>query len=185
MKNKTRLPKSSLVLVLLSSIPCTTSMLVPARGKCLPKGKASSETAKVHSLNGDRHAMIIGSQAVARKDIIAQSIIQGDSQVDVRCVVLPDMLPRNVLVQSSPGPRMPSGMSLRVLGKNLNGKMINARLKSMKSSKARKAREKALSPKANQKGRLRRNRLLQDRHSLHRRRMSDPNPNPNQKHVPA
>ena len=75
------------------------SMLVLARGKCLPKGKASSEMAKVHSLNGDPHAMSTGSQAVAHKVIIVQSIIQGDSQVDVRYVVLPDILLHNVLVQ--------------------------------------------------------------------------------------
>ena len=71
---------------------------------------------------------------------------------------------------------MPSGMSLREYGKNLNGKMINARLRSMRPSKVRREKGKARSPKASLKGRLHRNRLLQGRHSLHRRRMSDPKP---------
>ena len=47
--------------------------------------------AKVHILNGDPHAMITGSQAVAHKVIIVQNIIQGDSQEDVRFAVLPDI----------------------------------------------------------------------------------------------
>ena len=38
------------------------SILVPARGKCLPKEKGSREMAKVHSLNGGPDAMITGSQ---------------------------------------------------------------------------------------------------------------------------
>ena len=59
------------------------SMLVLARGRCLPKEKGSRKMAKVHSLNGDPHVMIIGNQAVAHKVIIVQKIIQGDSQGDV------------------------------------------------------------------------------------------------------
>ena len=51
--------------------------------------------------------------------------------------------------------------------------------------KGKKGKGKARRLKASLKGRLHRNRLLQGRHSLHRRRMSDPNPNPSQKHVPA
>ena len=43
--------------------------------------------------------MIIGSQAVAHKVIIVQSIIRGDSQEDVRSAVLPDILHHSVLVQ--------------------------------------------------------------------------------------
>ena len=76
------------------------------------KGKASREMAKVHSLSGDHHATTIGSQAVAHKVIIARSITRGDNRVNVRYVVLPDMLPHSVLVQSNRRPRMPSGMSL-------------------------------------------------------------------------
>ena len=90
-----------------------------------------------------------------------------------------------IVTGSSTSVRMPSGMSLREHGKNLNGKMINARLRSMRPSKVRREKGKARSPKASLKERLHRNRLLKDRHSLHRRRMSDPNPNPSQKHVPA
>ena len=43
--------------------------------------------------------MITGSQAVAHKVIIVQSIIQGDSQGDVLYADLPDTLLRNALVQ--------------------------------------------------------------------------------------
>ena len=43
--------------------------------------------------------MIIGSQAVAHKVIIVQSIMQGASQDDARYAVLPDILLRNALVQ--------------------------------------------------------------------------------------
>ena len=74
------------------------SILVPARGKCLPKEKGSKEMAKAHSLNGGPHAMITGSQAVAHKVIIVQSIIQGDSQGDARYAGLPDTLLHSVLV---------------------------------------------------------------------------------------
>ena len=42
---------------------------------------------------------LLGSQAVAHMVTIVQSIIQGDSQEDARFVALPDILPRNVLVQ--------------------------------------------------------------------------------------
>ena len=75
------------------------SMLVQARGKCLPKGKVSRRMAKARSLNGDPHAMITGSQMVAHKVINARSIIQGDSQDDARSadpLVIP---PRSVLAQ--------------------------------------------------------------------------------------
>ena len=140
--------------MLLSSTPCMMSRSVPARGRCLPKGKANSEMAKVHNLNGDHHAMIIGSQAVAHKVITVQSIIQGDSQADAQYVVLPDILLHNVPVQSNPRPSMPTGMNPRVLGKTLNGRMLHARMKSMKPRKAGKGKGKALSPKASLRGRF-------------------------------
>ena len=92
MKNRIRSPRSSLVPVLLSSTRCMMNMLVRARGKCLPKEKASRKVVKAHSLNGDPHAMIIGNQVVAHKVIIAQSIIQGDSREDVQFAGLPDIL---------------------------------------------------------------------------------------------
>ena len=43
--------------------------------------------------------MITGSQAVAHKVIIAQSIIQGDSREDVQFAGLPDILRHSVLAQ--------------------------------------------------------------------------------------
>ena len=161
----------------------STSM--PAKGRCLPRVRASRKMAKARSPSGDLHAMTIGSQAVARKVTIARSITRGDNRVDVRYVVLPDMLPHSALVQSNLRPRMPSGMSLLMLGKNLNGQTINARPRSMKPPRARKVREKALSLKASLRARPHRGPLLQDQHSLHRRRMSVHVPNPNLMHVPA
>ena len=157
---------------------------MPVRGKCPPKEKASNARAKVNSPSGDQHAMTIGSQAVAHKAIIVQSIIRDDNQVDVQYAVLPSMSPHSVLVQSNPKPRMPSGMSLLAIGKTPNGRMINGR-RSMRRLKVRKEREKAPSPRADLRGRLHRGPSLQGRHSLRRQRMSDPNPNPNLKHVPA
>ena len=145
---------------------------VPAKAKA----KASNAKAKVNSLSGDQHAMTIGSQAVAHKAITVQSIIQDDNQVDVQYAVLPNMPLHSVLVQSNLRPKMPNGMSRLAIGMNLNGKMINGRLRSMRRPKVRKIREKDLSPRANLKGRLRRGLSLQSRHSLHRRRMTDPNP---------
>ena len=60
----------------------STSML--AKEKCLRKVKASKVMAKVARPNGVRHVMIIGRQAVAHRDIIAPSAIQGNSQADVQ-----------------------------------------------------------------------------------------------------
>ena len=157
----------------------STSM--PVKGKCLPRGKASRKMVKVNSRSGDQHAMTTGSQAVAHKVIIVQSIIQGDSQVDVRSVALQGMLLHSVLVQSNPRLRMPSGMSLSKRGKSQSGRMINARSRSMRRPRVRKVKGKDPSLKVNQRGRLHRSLLLQGRHSLHRRKMTDPNPSPNPK----
>ena len=74
-----------------------TSM--PAWEKCLPKRKASKEMVKVASPIGEHHVMIIGSQAVAHKDIIVQSIIQDDSQADVQSVALLATILLNAHVQ--------------------------------------------------------------------------------------
>ena len=53
---------------------------MPAKGKSLRRGKASKEKVKVASLSGVPHVKNTGSQAVAHKGTIVQSIIQGDSQ---------------------------------------------------------------------------------------------------------
>ena len=71
-----------------------------SKGKVPAKGKGKQKDgimAKAHSLNGGPHAMIIGSQAVAHKVIIVQSIIQGDSQGDARYADLPDTPLHSVL----------------------------------------------------------------------------------------
>ena len=125
-----------------------------SKGKVPTKGKGKQRDGKVNSRSGDQHAMIIGSQAVAHKVIIVQSIIQGDSQVDVRYVVLPDMLPHSVLVQSNPRLRMPSGLSLSKGGKSQSGRMINAKSRSTRRPRVRKVKGKGPSPKINQRGRL-------------------------------
>ena len=84
-----------------SSTPVKHSMYdeyaVQARGKCLSKEKASRRVAKAHSLNGDPHAKTTGSQMVAHKVIIVQSIMRGAK--DAQSVDPLDILPHSVLVQ--------------------------------------------------------------------------------------
>ena len=82
-------------------------------------------------------------------------------------------------------PRMPNGMSLLGIVKKTNGMTINGSRKSMRRPRERKEKGKALSRKESLRVRLPQDRLLQDLHSLHRRRMSDPNLNPNLKHAHA
>ena len=54
---------------------------------------------KAESLSGVQHVMNIGSQAVAHKDTIVPSIIQGDSQADAQSVALPVTILLNAHVQ--------------------------------------------------------------------------------------
>ena len=61
-----------------------TSMRV--KGKYLLREKAKEEMAKVVSPIGVHLPTNSGNQAVAHKDIIVRSIIQGDSQADVLSV---------------------------------------------------------------------------------------------------
>ena len=75
----------------------TTSM--PAKGKFLRKEKISKEMAKAESLSGVQHVMNIGSQAVALKDTIAPSIIQGDSRADAQSAALLVTILLNALIQ--------------------------------------------------------------------------------------
>ena len=164
---------------------CMKNTSMPAKGKCLPKEKANRVMGKVPSPSGDRHAKTIGSQAVAHKAIIVQGIIRGVNQAGAQSAALLSMSLHSVLAQSSLKPRMPSGMSLLGTMKAMNGMTINGSQKSMKRPRERKAKGKALSRKESLRVRMPRDRLLQDLHSLHRRRMSDPNPNPNPKHAPA
>ena len=62
--------------------------------------------AKAEKPNGVRHVMTTGSREVALKDTIVPSIIREDSQADVPSAARLSTLPLNVLVQSSPRPRM-------------------------------------------------------------------------------
>ena len=83
---------------------------------------------------------------VAHKDIV-----QGDSQGDVQYVARPVTIPLNVRVQSSPKPRVQSGMTL--LGKKKsNGKSIHGRLKSTEASKGKKGKGKRSKSKGKSKG---------------------------------
>ena len=75
---------------------------------------------KVSSPSGDRHAMTFGSQAVAHKAIIVQSIIQGVNQAGAQSAALLSMLPLSVLAQSSPKLRMLNGMNLHGIAKTKN-----------------------------------------------------------------
>ena len=54
---------------------------------------------KAESQNGVQHVTNIGSQAVAHKDIIDPSIIQGDSWADVQSVALLVIIHLNAHVQ--------------------------------------------------------------------------------------
>ena len=94
--------------------------------------KANRVMIKVPSPSGDQHVMTTGSQEVVRKVIIAPSIIRSDSQADVQYADLLGILPLNVLVQSSPKPRMSSGRNPPGLMKTTNGMTINGSLRSMK-----------------------------------------------------
>ena len=148
-----------------------------SNGKVPAKGKASKVMVRVPSPSGD---------AVAHKAIIVQGIIRGVNQADAQSVALLSMSPLNVLAQSSLRPRMLNGMSLPgIAKKKKNAMTINGSQKSMRRPRARKEKGKALSRKVSPRVRVPQDRLLQDLHSLHRRRMSDPNPNPNLKHAHA
>ena len=155
-----------------------------ARERCRLKAKASKAKGKVSSPNRDQHATTIGSQAVAHKAIIVRSIIRGVNQAGAQSAALPSMQPLNALAQSSPKPRMRNGMNLHGIVKKKNVLTINGSQKSMRRPKVRRVKEEALGRKASLKGRPQ-DRLLQDLHSLHRRSLSDPKPNPNLKHAHA
>ena len=135
-------------------------MLVLARGRSLPREKVSREVAKEHSLNGGPHAMIIGSQAVAHKVIIVQSITRGDSQEDVRSAVLPDTPTSQCTRPVKPKAKNAEWDESMGDGESLSGKMINARMKSMRPRKARKVKGKAPNLRASLRGRLHRSLLL-------------------------
>ena len=55
--------------------------------------------AKAESLSGVQHVMNIGSQAVAHKDTIVPSIIQGDSRAGVQSAALLVTILLNALVR--------------------------------------------------------------------------------------
>ena len=160
-----------------------------SKGKVPLRAKANKVMDKVMervpSPSGNRHAKIIGSQAVAYKAIIVQGIIRSVNQADAQSVALLSMSPLSVLAQSSLKSRMLSGMSLLGIAKKKNAMTLNGSQKSMRRPRARKEKGKALSRKVSPKARMPRDRLLQDLHSLHRRRVTDPNPNPNPKHAHA
>ena len=103
-----------------------------SKGKILSKEKANKEMVKVASLIGEHLVTISGSQAVAHKDIIVQSIIQDDSQADVQSVALLATIHLNAHVQLSLKLRMPSGMRPHGSRMKSNGKTLSGTLKSMR-----------------------------------------------------
>ena len=185
MRNKIRLLRSLQGLAALSSILRMMSTSMPAKGKFPTKAKANRVMAKATSPTGVQHVMTIGSQEVAHKVTIVQSIIRRDSQADVQSVDLPDILPLSVLVQSNPKPRMSSGKCPPGLMKTMNGVTINGSLKSMKRPRVRKAKGKVLSQRGSPRARVLQDRLLHGLHSPHRRKEIDPIPKPNLKHTHA
>ena len=152
---------------------------MPAKGRSQSKEKVNKEMVKVVSPIGVQHVMSIGSQAVAHKDIIVQSIIQGDSQADVLLVALLATTRLNAHVQSSLKPRTPSGMRPHGSKMKLNGKNLNGRLTSMKRPRKRKDKGKESKHKGNPRARMYHGLLHLDRHNLNLRKETDPNPKPN------
>ena len=148
--------------------------------KFLRKEKAKEEMEKVGSPIGAHLAMSIGNQMVAHKDIVVRSIIQGDSQDDVQSVAQLATILHNAHVQSSPKPRMPSGMTPHGKKKR-NGRSIHGRLKSMKLPRVRKVKGRGRSLKESPRARVHRDRSHQDRLSPRLLEMTDPNPKPKQK----
>ena len=68
-----------------------------SKGKGPQKGKGKGGEGTNGSRIGDNHAVITGDQMAVNMDTTAQSIIPGDNQEDVRCVVLLDITHHNVL----------------------------------------------------------------------------------------
>ena len=148
------------------------------KGKYLLREKAKEGVVKVGSPTGVHLATSVGSQMVAHKDIIVQSIIQGDSQDDVQSVALLVTILLDAHVRSSPKPRMPSGMTPPGKKKS-NGRSSHERLKSMKLPRARKVKGRDLNLKESLRARVHRDRSHQDRLSPRLLEMTDPNPKPN------
>ena len=128
--------------------------------------------------------MSIGNQAVAHKDTIVLSIIQGDSQAGVQSAALLVIIHLNALVQWSRKPRMQSGMNPLGTMMMTSGTALNGTLKRMKRPRERKVKGTDLSLKEIQRQECR-DLSLQGRRSLHLRRVIDPNPKPNPKHEHA
>ena len=107
-----------------------------------------------------------GNQAVAHKDTIVQSIIQGDSRADVQSVAQPGTIFLNAHVQRGLMLRMPSGMRPHGIKMTSTGKILNGSLRSMRRPRERKVKEKGPSLKENLSARVHRDRLHPDQHSL-------------------
>ena len=72
---------------------------MPVKGRSLSREKANKEIVKVASLIGVQLVTNSGNQAVAHKDTIVQSIIQGESRADVQSVAQPATILLNAHVQ--------------------------------------------------------------------------------------
>ena len=144
------------------------SMLV--RGKYLPREKAKEEMEKVESPIGVHLAMNSGSETVAHKGFTVRSIIQGEPGRCAICDSTRHYL--NVHVQSSLKPRMPSGMTPPGSKKKSNGRSLHGRQKSTKL-------------RASLREKIHQDRLRRDRLSPNLLKVTEPDPKPNLKPVPA
>ena len=140
-----------------------------SEGKVPSKGKAMEEMVKLESRIGLHLVMNSGSQT---------SLSEVSSKETARKVC---DLHLNVHVQSSPKPRMPSGMTTPGSKKKSNGRNIHGNQKSMKLPSARKEKARGLGRRASPRERERRDRLHQDRLSPNLLEMPEPNPKPNLK----
>ena len=167
--------------MVLQSTLCMMNMWMWVKGKYRLREKAKEEMVKVESLHGVHLVKNSWSQAVAHKDIIVRSIIQGDSQADVLSVARHATILLNAHIQSSPKPRMPRGMRPRGNKKKSNGRSLHGRPKSIRLLKVSKAKVRGLSPRA----KVLRDRLHRDHLNPNPLEVTDLNPKPNLRLAPA
>ena len=155
------------------------------KAKHLLREKAKEEMVKVEGLLGVHPVMTFWTPdrllTTSHKDTIVRSIIQGDSQADVRYVVPHAPIHLNAHVQSSLKPRTLSGMTPRGSKKRSNGRSLRGRQKSLKLPRVRKAKARGLSPRASLKERAHQDRLHRDCLSPNPLEVTHPNPKPNLK----
>ena len=99
MRSRIRLPRLLQAPAALPSTQYTMNTSTPVKGGSLPREKANKEMVKVASPINVQLVTNTGNQAVAHKDTIVESIIQGDNQADVQSVALLATILLNAHVQ--------------------------------------------------------------------------------------